>query len=195
MVLSAMTDPSVKSFAEVRNSFATSFSGLALSITAGATLAQSSVASQLRTSVIVARVKKSAVWALVGSNLALAVVGVVMFIWAVAAVASVGVSGKEVCRIRYRLSVTGVVEQLLDQPATGQGSREVCAGSTELVSQRAYPDSEEPPETSDKVRPDDGLLSATLPWTTIGGSRWFRHRLQNPDGLFFIQFIKGKNTQ
>ena len=93
------------------NTWATSFSGLALSIAAGVTYQQEAVAAQLRSMSIVTRVEKKAAWALVGANLAIAALGCVVFVIAVASL--LFGRPRDVGAINELLTMTGLVEQIL----------------------------------------------------------------------------------
>ncbi|OQU96164.1 hypothetical protein CLAIMM_02279 [Cladophialophora immunda] len=108
LIGASFTDSSLYGVDGPVTSFATGISSLVLGIAASGMNKADPVTVQLRFSYIVTKVQKGAVWALVGANIALALVGGLLFLTAVVALY---MGGDDVCEILRRVGVNAVVCQ------------------------------------------------------------------------------------
>jgi hypothetical protein len=89
-------------------SFSSGVSSLVLSIAAAGMTKADPISEQWRASWVVSKLQRSAVWTLIATNMALALLGGLLFLIAVAILVS---GGNDICEILRRLSVNGVVFQ------------------------------------------------------------------------------------
>ena len=112
------------------NSWANSFSQVAISLFAGAYSSRPNIAEQARKEFLVAKVPRAAVWALVGCNLLFSVFGLGMAFWALRTI----FSEKGIKELVERVSVQGLSQQCFEveeegfeENVVGDGSRRVAA--------------------------------------------------------------------